>query len=507
MPSSYYIPNQPAWVTPNQPSTPWAIASREDDSVPVYQLFNITGGTGGNGGRSRDGVAGQGGHGEGPTFNNNNYYDFSPEQEKTAVLRELLKAAVPDASYDSAERYTYPLCHPDTRAGYLSSLESWSCKNTSNILWMHGPAGTGKSSIARSFCEELTADDCLGANFFFKRGDPLRESAKGVFPTLAYQLAVHSAKFATAVATVLRKDSSVVSKTLATQFQRLMIEPWNDTAQPGATGTVIVIDGLDECQSEHDQQEILRCILKISLSLKFLVVSRLEPQIAAVLDGAGIENLDVEGSQTDVQKYLIKEFERIRIMHETMHQIHAPWPDRNVVGELAYHSSGHFIYASTVIQFVGNVDEWPVKQLEFIMENLCSAENSVSLFAALDNLYLQILRAVPHSHHSVLLRILWIIAYDTSGFTIRNLAQFLKKEIVEIFLVLRRLHSILEVGPDDLDGIRVRHRSFYDFLDSPTRAKVFAFTADAQSQLALEMLDWCTVLHEPTLKSFDELSK
>ncbi|KAK6991829.1 hypothetical protein R3P38DRAFT_3373515 [Favolaschia claudopus] len=507
IPSSYH-PSDLSLSGISQQQLTQAINASLPQNLPenstVY-LFNMTGGTGGQGGESRDGNGGEGGAGEGPIFNNNNYYDSSPEQEKEAVLRELLKAAVPDASYDSAERYTYPLCHPDTRTEYLASLQSWSRKDTCNTLWMHGPAGTGKSSIARSFCQELGSR--LGANFFFKRGDTSRESARGLFPTLAYQLAVYSAEFATAVANVIRKDPSLVNKTLATQFQRLIIEPWN-AAAPSAP-VVVVIDGLDECQSEDDQQEILRCLLKTSLSLNFLVVSRPEPQIQTVLDGSKIEDLNIKGSETDVRKYLAEEFEHIRTTHKSMHDISAPWPDCKAISHLVFQSSGHFIYASTVIQFVGDPDMWPVKQLESITKNLSSPEDSCSPFAALDNLYIQILRSVPHPHHSLLLKILWVIAYYDSGIEdvcVMDLAQFLKSENVTVSLVLRRLHSILDVGKDDLDQFQVRHRSLNDFLDSPARAQEFAFTAEAQNYLALEMLDWCTVFHEPRLTAFDHLT-
>ncbi|KAK7013071.1 hypothetical protein R3P38DRAFT_3581838 [Favolaschia claudopus] len=525
MPSSYEsydTPDLPALVTPNHPSflqlaSGTGVISRD---IPVY-LFNFTGGTGGNGGQSQDGVAGQGGHGEGPILNNNNYYGTSPEQEKAAVLRELFKAVVPYALYDSAEHYTYALCHPNTRTKYLSLLQSWSCnKDTCNTLWMHGPAGTGKSSIARSFCEQVAADNHLGANFFFKRGDSLCGSARGLFPTLAYQLAVHSAEFATAVAPIIQKDPSIVNKTLAIQFQRLIIEPWN-IATPSAATTVIVIDALDECQGERDQQEILHCILKTSLSLQFLVISRPEPQIQAVLGGAKFDYLEIRGSEPDVQRYLVEEFQRIRSTHKTMRKIHVPWlnykdipshcagpwPGYQVINYLVDQSSGHFIYASTVIQFIDDPDSWPVEQVEFIMKKPSSSGASGSPFAALDNLYIQILRAVPHSNRPTLLQIVWIIAYREFAFGIQKLAQFLQIENVMVSVVLRRLHSILDVPVEDLNReVQVRHRSFLDFLDSPARAKEFAFTADARNHLALKVLDWCSVLHKPRLTSFDELS-
>ncbi|KAK6991571.1 hypothetical protein R3P38DRAFT_2533478, partial [Favolaschia claudopus] len=54
------------------------------------------------------------------------------------------------------------------------------------------PAGTGKSAIAQSFCEELQAQTSLAGSFFFKRGHPSRGNATKLWPTIAYQLALIS---------------------------------------------------------------------------------------------------------------------------------------------------------------------------------------------------------------------------------------------------------------------------------------------------------------------------
>ncbi|EMD36690.1 hypothetical protein CERSUDRAFT_27201, partial [Gelatoporia subvermispora B] len=53
------------------------------------------------------------------------------------------------------------------------------------IYVLHGPAGTGKSSVAHALCCH-TAGISLGASFFFIRGSIT--DASRVFPTLAYQL-------------------------------------------------------------------------------------------------------------------------------------------------------------------------------------------------------------------------------------------------------------------------------------------------------------------------------
>ncbi|KAJ7917813.1 hypothetical protein B0H13DRAFT_2440312, partial [Mycena leptocephala] len=107
-------------------------------------------------------------------------------------LETLHRAAAGGAFHNSAERYPQPRCHPETRTQILDSLWSWSSEKnpSSTVLWLHGPAGSGKSAIAQSFCENLEAGDRLGASFFFKRGDQSCGSATKLFPTIAYELAL-----------------------------------------------------------------------------------------------------------------------------------------------------------------------------------------------------------------------------------------------------------------------------------------------------------------------------
>ncbi|KAF8201232.1 hypothetical protein K438DRAFT_641350 [Mycena galopus ATCC 62051] len=90
-------------------------------------------------------------------------------------LHILHSAIAGDALHDSAERYPQPKCHPETRTEMHEDLWKWSSSGWSNsVLWLHGPAGAGKSAIAQSFCQKLEEEHCLGASFFFKRGDPSR---------------------------------------------------------------------------------------------------------------------------------------------------------------------------------------------------------------------------------------------------------------------------------------------------------------------------------------------
>ncbi|KAJ7238950.1 hypothetical protein C8J57DRAFT_1373310 [Mycena rebaudengoi] len=107
-----------------------------------------------------------------------------------SVLQILHRVAANDASHDAGERSPPPQCHPETRTDILAELRDWSLEAgpTSRILWLHGPAGAGKSAVAQTLCQDLQAEGRLGASFFFKRGDASRGDGMKLFPTIAYHL-------------------------------------------------------------------------------------------------------------------------------------------------------------------------------------------------------------------------------------------------------------------------------------------------------------------------------
>ncbi|KAJ7689258.1 hypothetical protein B0H14DRAFT_2205520, partial [Mycena olivaceomarginata] len=184
-------------------------------------------------------------------------------------------------------RYPQPKCHPETRTEMLEKLWNWTRgKYPGNrILWLHGPAGAGKSAIAQSLCQKLEAEGCLGGAFFFKRGHPSRGNGNKLFPTLAYQLSRCRPEFKHAICQAVEDDPSITACSISIQLQQLIVEPCHGRDLCGHTLTVI-IDGLDECDGQHIQQEILLSIGSVmhnsSLPLRFLITSRPEPHIREV---------------------------------------------------------------------------------------------------------------------------------------------------------------------------------------------------------------------------------
>ncbi|KAJ7844952.1 hypothetical protein B0H13DRAFT_2410814 [Mycena leptocephala] len=315
--------------------------------------------------------------------------------------------------HDSADSYPQPRCHPETRSKMLDKLWKWAIKSEWSekewrrsltkkttkgrpVLWLHGPAGAGKSAIMRTFAEQLANAGRLGGSFFFKRGHATRGNAQKLFTTIAYQLSLCVPQLKSRISQIVEDDPSSVGRLMSVQMQSLIVAPC--LSESNIQLPVILIDGLDECEGRPVQQEIL-CLIAQSvrehLPLKFLIASRPEPDIRKIFEDslyAGLYHpFNVEQSFEDIKKYLRHEFARIHRDHETMATVAMPWPSEEIFNQFVKKSSGYFIYASTVIKFVDDNNFRPTERLERLQETL-SLE---SPFSGIDQLYTQILSRVP----------------------------------------------------------------------------------------------------------------
>jgi hypothetical protein len=321
-------------------------------------------------------------------------------------------------------------------------------------------------------------EGCLGASFFFKRGYPSRGHAKRLFATIAYQLALAVPDSNRHISQSVETNPSLVDKSLATQLRKLIVEPCRQNTS--SCTLVVIIDGLDECEDQKVQQEILcligRAVTEQQLPLRFLIASRPESHIREIFTGT-LNNihcpLNVHQSFEDVQTYLRDEFARIHRDHcATMARVPYPWPTPEIINSLVDTSSGYFIYASTVIKFVDDRNFRPTERLAIITE--MTEPLLESPFASLDQLYIQILSQVDARPQ--LLKILTVIAAKIE-LPIGYVEQLLELEQGDLRLALRGLHSVIfgleGDSSDDWSEIYFHHASFRDFLQDSGRAGIF----------------------------------
>ncbi|KAJ7908113.1 hypothetical protein B0H13DRAFT_1715555 [Mycena leptocephala] len=409
---------------------------------------------------------------------------------RSAGIHILHRAVALEAMHDSADSYPQPRCHPETRSKMLDKLWNWAIKSEWSekgrrwpsytekttqkglpVLWLHGPAGAGKSAIMRTFAERLANAGRLGGSFFFKRGHVTRGNAQKLFATIAYQLALCVPQLKSRISQIVEDDPSSVGRLVSIQMQSLIVTPC--LSESNIQPPVVLIDGLDECEGHLVQQEILRLIaqsMREHLPLKFLIASRPEPDIRKIFKETLYEGLyhpfNVEQSFEDIAKYLRHEFARIHRDHETMATVAMPWPSQEIFDQFVKKSSGYFIYASTVIKFVDDNNFRPTERLERLQETL----SSESPFSGIDQLYTQILSRVPGD--LPLLSILKAITFSKFQLSSITVEKLLELKAGDIQLTLRNLHSVLDVS-DECSEITGYHASFQDFLQDAERAGKF----------------------------------
>ena len=308
---------------------------------------------------------------------------------------------ISSATHDNNEILDPPRCHPGTRISFLNQLSNW-VKDTSSpvyITWLHGPAGAGKSAIARSLAEILQDESLLAGSFFFHM-DPKRNSEKPLVITLAQQLAFSIPETRGYIADSVERDPVFFSRSLQTQFEKLIVNPiiQLNLASSSFQPALMIIDGLDECKDPKARRLILNTLYDASQRLqgylKFLVASRPEHDIQGFFEtttGERINLIDILTdirAHEDVRVYLCDQFKRIKQEHHLHLTFDSNWPTQDAIQSLVEKSSGHFIYASTVIKYIENAYDRPQKRLDDII-NL--RQSSVNPYTELDALYLNIL--------------------------------------------------------------------------------------------------------------------
>jgi hypothetical protein len=113
-------------------------------------------------------------------------------------------------------------CLDGTRKDLLEFIKNWVAGSSSgqNILWLHGVAGSGKSTLTNHF-----RDSSMGAFIFFDQDVTSRNDPTSVIRTITYQLALHYPDVGLAIAKAINKTPTIFQSPIALQFQRLLLEP------------------------------------------------------------------------------------------------------------------------------------------------------------------------------------------------------------------------------------------------------------------------------------------
>ncbi|KIL57942.1 hypothetical protein M378DRAFT_15902 [Amanita muscaria Koide BX008] len=248
------------------------------------------------------------------------------------------------ALHDSAEQDPDRRCHPGTRETVLRQLRDWfdNPNPTDSIIWLHGPAGAGKSAIAQTIAHEYK-ERGLAATFFFYRSDPSRNNGNRLFLTIAWQLAFSIPSTKDFIVQALNKTPHLPTQAIEPQFEQLVAHPFQPTNniafQMSQPAPVVIIDGVDECSDEKLQQRFLavigNAVKNHRIPLRFLIVSRPEALIEETLNKfkdftVSIDLAKLDDSNRNIQKYLEDKFFEIA----SNRGLDPIWPGQEVIEEI-----------------------------------------------------------------------------------------------------------------------------------------------------------------------------
>ena len=400
--------------------------------------------------------------------------------------------------HNSKERFDAPRCHKDTRMAVLKDISGWILDESSGsrILWLTAPAGSGKSAILQEIAEMFDESGGLAASFFFSRMADKRNNETHFIATIAFQLAMSIPSTRPFIEQAIMIDPSLFDKVLLNQMRRLVVEPMVHASLHPKNGSpwpsLLVIDGLDECMGATAQRDILLVLkdalrrLEVSLPrLCVLISSRPEPAICEVFTedlSAMTYHLVLDSHykpDDDIALYLQSSFSDIyRRRHKSfpsMLSLAQPWPSKDIISFLVKKSSGQFIFAATVVRFVGADRKVPTSQLQIVMDICKSVNSSLHLsnpFILLDELYAHVLR-LSEDLEKVLTYLGAI--FNLSGSQTLScdfLHPLLGLSSEDLSLLFWDLHSIMHVPVSETDQLHFHHASFGDFLMNKHRSGV-----------------------------------
>ena len=364
-------------------------------------------------------------------------------------------------------------------------IEKWvySDGDNASVFWLYGGAGVGKSALAQSLSEKFEKTE-LAASFFFFRGDSTRNSGDHLIPTLVSQFASNLKVLVPLVEDQIADKWDIFTKGYDIQIRELLVDPLlslKSTDSFVSPPRFIIIDGLDECTDPNIQCLLLRAIAhavtRIPYPLRLLIASRPEAHITHAFnhDPALLAipvqryNLsDDPDADMDIRNYFEKEFVNIRKIHRLGKHLPHNWPDHQAMNSLVERSSGHFIYASTVVRYIQSPKHRPADRLEVILR-LRPSQKGDRPYAQLDALYGLIFGFVESRDQLEKICLVLGILYFQSrraGFfnTARDcttIEELLGMKSGDLVLLLDPILSLVAI---DGNQIRIYHKSLFDYL-------------------------------------------
>ncbi|KIK43118.1 hypothetical protein CY34DRAFT_43740, partial [Suillus luteus UH-Slu-Lm8-n1] len=401
-------------------------------------------------------------------------------------------------------------CLLGTRTDIISQITDWiNDKDAAQrVLWLSGPAGTGKSAIAHTIANWFNDLGELGSCFCFDLKDDKRHQK--VFSTIARDLADRDPEMRQTLAHAVEHANALKNTTdMIQQWRKLLMEPLKKLSGSSVRPVLIVIEALDESGGVETRRNLLRIlagtleaeglpkITELPSNLRILVTSRpLRDIDDEFRDTPHIQRLSMDEIPEAVSKRDILTF----VSHE-LSQV-SGLGDKEF-GDLADKADGLFEWARLACEHIRkpSAGSYPIDRFKDVVshdhgerENLLYGMYNFILGEIIrkgrtENKYQQVLA----KFHSVMGQILGsaepLPLHALNAMRSRFPDQ---RERYEVDVIVKHMGSLLSGTTNPSSPIRPLHASFREFLTEkssrPFSGDFFVELSKSQGDLAFASL-------------------
>ena len=237
------------------------------------------------------------------------------------------------------------------------------------IIWVHGMAGTGKSTIANTVAADMKSKGDAVVHVSFEGDRPRRGT---VISTLATHLAHSDYEIRSEICAAVRARPGVIDGALEDQLKYLVLDPLKNVAQKLTNPVFIIMDALDQYGDMIERRKMLSLIstnfTELPPQFRFLITSRREPDIEHAfsqnpkIKALSLEHVEPGDRLEHIRIYVTHEMSHIRALH----RLNSTWPGNENIEMMVLKSEGLFIWASRLVEFVMQ-STYPQQSLESIL--------------------------------------------------------------------------------------------------------------------------------------------
>jgi len=369
--------------------------------------------------------------------------------------------------------------------GWINSVE----EDTPPIFWLHGPAGTGKSSIAHTIAHRFQQLERLGSCFSFDRSQMAERRHQKVFSTIAKDLANHDRLLRRQLAAIVHDNDALKNTTDALQqWEELIMKPAMALSEAMMGPIVIVVDALDESGDTDSRRVFLQIlgdtmadsrITDLPCNLRILLTSRPLQDIHAALNGGphvrqkSMDSIPSESTKRDILHYVSEELSKVDF----------EIPSQEVFASLAGSSGRIFEWARLACAYIRGDNDAGVGLEPHERFNNIITHCKTDYVPLLDGMYKFTLETMfpggrgpgLERFKSVMAQILGTKEPLPLGPLQSTRSHFPVKEVAEIHIhtIIAPMAALLSGATDPSVPIRPLHASFADFLTDRDRSHEF----------------------------------